>query len=378
MSAETPEALKEPKPSSPSPYLRRRRSLLLAGAGAVALIVIVWILLRWNHITENDAYVLADMVTISSRVDGWIAERRVTDGDTVKQGDTLVLIDQRNARLLVDELTSKKSSLQKKYEWMQVQLAVTKESTENAVAAAKARHEEAEANMGMTAAEMEQAQLDYKRNKPLMARDAISRRTWDQTRTTNQMTVEKHRLAKAQVSATLANLADAIAKRADVAVLQKQLEELAHDIEQVRSQIGQKEVDLDDRILRSPINGMVDQKFAEPGEYVIASQRLLLLHDPKRVWIEVLLKETKLAAVRLGQPVEISVDAYPGRRFTGRVERVGHVATSQFALLPNPNPSGNFTKIAQRVPVRIKVDQPDDNPLRPGMMVEVDIDVSIH
>jgi len=92
----------------------------------------------------------------------------------------------------------------------------------------------------------------------------------------------------------------------------------------------------------------------------------------------VLLKETKLTDVRVGQPVEISVDAYPDRRFTGTVERVGHVATNQFALLPNPNPSGNFTKITQRVPVRVKVDQPDDNSLRPGMMVEVDIDVSRH
>jgi len=104
----------------------------------------------------------------------------------------------------------------------------------------------------------------------------------------------------------------------------------------------------------------------------------VLLHDPKSVWIEVLLKETKLTDVRVGQPVEISVDAYPGRRFAGTVERVGNVATNQFALLPNPNPSGNFTKIAQRVPVRVKVDQPDDNSLRPGMMVEVDIDVSRH
>jgi len=188
----------------------------------------------------------------------------------------------------------------------------------------------------------------------------------------------KHRLAKAQVSAASANLADAITKRADVTVLQKQLEELAHDIEQVRAPIGQKEIELDDRTLRSPINGVVDQKFVEPGEYVIPSQRLVLMHDPKSVWIEVLLKETKLAGVRMGQPVEISVDAYPGRHFTGYVERVGNVATNQFALLPNPNPSGNFTKIAQRVPVRIKVDQPDDNPLRPGMMVEVDIDISHH
>ena len=378
MSAEPPEKLQKSTPFLLSPHQKKSRLLILAGTGAATIILIVWVYLRWNHVTENDSYVMADMVTISSRVDGWIAERRVTDGDTVNKGDILAIIDQRKAKLEVDELKSKEASLQKRYERIQAQLTETKESTENAVDVAKARYEEAEANMGMIAAEMEQAQLDYKRNKPLVASNAISHKTWDETRTASQAAMAKHRLAKAQVSAASANLADAITKRADVTVLQKQLEELAHDIEQVRAQIGQKEIELDDRTLRSPINGVVDQKFVEPGEYVIPSQRLVLMHDPKSVWIEVLLKETKLAGVRMGQPVEISVDAYPGRHFTGYVERVGNVATNQFALLPNPNPSGNFTKIAQRVPVRIKVDQPDGNPLRPGMMVEVDIDISHH
>ena len=378
MSAVADEELKAAKPSLPSPHQRRRRLLILDVAVAAVLVLLVWIYLRWNHITENDSYVLADMVTISSRADGWIAERHVTDGDMVKKGDTLAIIDLRQTRLELDELVAKKASLQKKQEQLQTQLAETRDATENAVAAAEARHEEAEANMGVTAAGLEQAQLDYVRDKPLVARDAISRKSWDQTRTTSKAATEKHRQAKAQMSVSSANLADAITKRADVTVLEKQLEGLIHDIEQVSAQIGQKEVELDDRTLRSPINGVVDQKFVEPGEYVIPGQRVLLMHDPKRVWIEVLLKETKLTNVRVGQPVEISVDAYPDRHFTGHVERVGNVATNQFALLPNPNPSGNFTKITQRVPVRIRVDQPDDNPLRPGMMVEVDIDASQH
>ena len=89
-----------------------------------------------------------------------------------------------------------------------------------------------------------------------------------------------------------------------------------------------------------------------------------------------LLKETKLDGLKPGQSVSVSVDAYPDRPFHGSIERIGTAATSQFALMPSPNPSGNFTKINQRVPVRIKVDQPEDNPLRPGMMVEVDIDRS--
>jgi len=371
------QGLKKFKLPIPSQY-QTRRTLILAGAFVVALALIVWTYARWSHITENDAYVMADMVTISSRIDGWIAERPVTDGDTVTKGQILTVIDQREGKLQVDELVAKKASLEKQREQVLAQLAETKESTENNVNAAKARHQEATANVGTLAAQMEQAQIDYKRNKPLVASEVISRESWDQTRTTNDAAKAKHQQATAQVTEAQANLADAITKRADVTVLEKQAEDLAHQIDEAQAQIGQKEVELDDRVVRSPIDGMVDQKFVEPGEYVIPGQRLVLMHDPKSVWIEVHLKETKLTDVRVGQPVEISVDAYPNRTFTGHVERVGNVATNQFALLPNPNPSGNFTKIAQRVPVRIKVEQPADNPLRPGMMVEVDIDASHH
>ena len=144
------------------------------------------------------------------------------------------------------------------------------------------------------------------------------------------------------------------------------------------------------RVARIEQGNFGDHKFCREGVWELridvgpgyrvyygqAGQRLVLLHDPKAVWVEVLLKETKLDGLKPGQSVSVSVDAYPDRPFHGRIERIGTAATSQFALMPSPNPSGNFTKINQRVPVRIKVEQPDDNPLRPGMMVEVDIDRS--
>jgi len=354
------------------PRLKKRLALatslgLVAGLG-------VWIALRWHHITENDAKVMADMITISSRVDGWVSARPVTDGDAVAQGAALVTIDQREAKLAVEELRAKERSLRLDAERLQAQLAVTQGASTSEVEAARARFATAEADLHAQEAELERVKLDYDRNKRLVAGEVISRQAWDVSRTTTRQLEDKLAAAKGQVDAAKANLANAQAKLGDVAVLRKQIEQCAADTAQVQAQIRRKEVELDDRVVRSPINGVVDQKFVEPGEYVIPGQRLVLLHDPKAVWIEVHLKETKLAALRPGQPVAISVDAYPDRLFTGRVERIGSATTSQFALLPSPNPSGNFTKITQRVPVRIQVDQPTDNPLRPGMMVEVDID----
>jgi len=353
---------------------RLKKRLALAACLGLVVGLGVWIALRWHHITENDAKVMADMITISSRVDGWVSARPVTDGDAVAQGAALVTIDQREAKLAVEELRAKERSLRLDAERLQAQLAVTQGASTSEVEAAKARLATAEADRHAQEAELERVKLDYDRNKRLVAGEVISRQAWDVSRTTTKQLEDKLAAAKGQVETARANLANAQAKLGDVAVLRKQIEQCAADTAQVQAQIRRKEVELDDRVVRSPVNGVVDQKFVEPGEYVIPGQRLVLLHDPKAVWIEVHLKETKLAALRPGQPVAISVDAYPDRLFTGRVERIGNATTSQFALLPSPNPSGNFTKITQRVPVRIQVDQPTDNPLRPGMMVEVDID----
>jgi membrane fusion protein, multidrug efflux system len=354
--------------------VRLKKRLLAAGGLGLAVLLGAWIVARWNHITENDAKVMADMVTISSRVDGWVAERPVTDGDAVAQGDEIVTIDQRETRLEVEELRAKAESLRLDTERLQAQLAVTQGATVSEVEAAQARYVSAEADLHAQEVELERGRLDYDRNKRLADGEVISRQAWDLSRTTTRQIEDKLAAARGQLAAARASLANAQAKRGDVAVLKKQIEQCAADRAQVGAQIRRKEVGLADRVVKSPINGVVDQKFVEPGEYVIPGQRLVLLHDPKAVWIEVHLKETKLAALRPGQPVTVSVDAYPERRFTGRVERIGSATTSQFALLPSPNPSGNFTKITQRVPVRIQVDQPEDNPLRPGMMVEVDID----
>jgi membrane fusion protein (multidrug efflux system) len=131
-------------------------------------------------------------------------------------------------------------------------------------------------------------------------------------------------------------------------------------------------LDLRDRTIAMPFDGSVDRVFVDPGEYVVPGQRILLLHDPSRVRVEANVKETQLRFFRPGTAVRLGVDAWPGRRFEGVVERVGGAATSEFALLPTPNPSGNFTKITQRLTVRIRVEPPPpEGMLRPGMMVVV-------
>jgi len=360
--------------SAPGARLGRGRVVALLGLVAIALAgVAVWVYARWSHVTENDARVRADMITISSRVDGWVAARPVTDGEKIHSGESLVVIDQREAALRLAELRAKLESTRLQQKRAATQLRMAETTGPDAVAAAKARREAVEANQQSAASRLDEAQRDFARADAVVGR-IVSRELWDQRQTQLRQAEENERSATAELAAAAAALADAEAKLGDIDALRAEVDSLAQDAAQIEAQIRQKEIDLDDRELRSPIDGVVDEKFVQPGEYVIPGQRLFIVHDPKGVWIDADVKETKLTSLKPGQPVEISVDAYPDRQFSGRIERIGAAATSEFALLPSPNPSGNFTKITQRVPVRIAVHQPDDDPLRPGMMVEVDID----
>jgi membrane fusion protein (multidrug efflux system) len=365
-------AARSPRAARP----RRYRLLGVVAVGAVAAAGgAVWAYARWAHVTENDARVRADMITIASRVDGWVTVRPVTDGEKIQIGQSLVVIDQREAALRLAELRAKLESVRAQEKRAATQLRMAETTSPDAVAAAKARREAAEASQQSAASRLDEAQRDFARADAVVGR-IVSRELWDQRQTQLRQAEEGERSATAELAAADASLADAQARLGDVDALRAEVDSLAADAAQTEAQIRQKEIDLADRELHSPIDGVVDDKFVQPGEYVIPGQRLFIVHDPKGVWIDADVKETKLTRLKPGQPVEVSVDAYPDRRFVGRIERIGAAATSEFALLPSPNPSGNFTKITQRVPVRIAVQQPDDDPLRPGMMVEVDIDTS--
>ena len=139
---------------------------------------------------------------------------------------------------------------------------------------------------------------------------------------------------------------------------------------EVRARIERQRIDLADRVVVSPLQGVVSRVFVEVGEYVQPGQRIALVHDPRNIYVEANVRETDIRRLFVDQAVRVEVDAYPDLSFEGRIEMIGAAATSEFALLPNPNPSGNFTKVTQRLPVRISIDQLEGL-LRPGMMVEV-------
>jgi membrane fusion protein (multidrug efflux system) len=169
-------------------------------------------------------------------------------------------------------------------------------------------------------------------------------------------------------------LAEAQAARDRLAVLEYEQQRLGHDRDRVAHQLGQQKVILAERQVLAQLPGIVDQTFVNAGEYLMPGQRIALVHNPENVWVKANIKETEVRHLNVGQSVKIEVDAYPDKVFSGEVVRIGHAATSQFALLPSTNPSGNFTKVTQRLPIKISLAQ-EGELLRPGMMVEIAIDI---
>jgi membrane fusion protein (multidrug efflux system) len=218
------------------------------------------------------------------------------------------------------------------------------------------------------------ARTDFERIKSLTGTRVVSQRRLDQARSALSQTDERYQVAVANLAAARADAREADADRQQIQVNESMLDSLRYQEAQVASQRDRQVLGIDDRTFNSPLNGVVSRTFIDKGEFVRPGQRLMLIHDPNNVWVEANIKETELRHLQPGMPVKLRVDAYPNREFTGKVERIGQAATSEFALLPNPNPSGNFTKVTQRLPIRISVKQ-EEYMLRPGMLVVVEIDI---
>jgi len=327
---------------------------------------------RALYLHEEDARIRADMVTVSSRVAGWIVRRPAEEGQAVEPGTVLVALDQRDAELALTELKAQLDAVGADKARLGADAALARAQTETGLQSARAELASAAVTVSSLEPQLKLAQGEFARTRRLTEQKMASQAARDQSEAQLQRIEREHRIAKANLRGAEAKVKQAKAERAQLEVLAAQREVLEQREAELAAKLHRQRLDLEDRIVRSPSKGVVDRTFVEPGEYVAPGQRLLLMHDPASVWVEANVKETQLRRLAVGQRVEVHVDAYPEAELEGRVERIGHSATSSFALLPTPNPSGNFTKVTQRVPVRISISQRAGR-LRPGMMVEVRI-----
>jgi membrane fusion protein (multidrug efflux system) len=334
-----------------------------------------WLRQRLTHVVENDAQVAGEVTTIASRVDGWVMTRPVMEGDRVAKGQVLAELDTRDAKLRLATLAAQVAATDAQIRQTTIQRDTTQQTSDAQIADAQAQFAAAGAAVEVATHLTDNARADFARANPLVGRGDVSRQDWDHARNALLQDEAALRQAQAMTVSRQAALTLAIAQLGQVPMLAQQIEVLHGQRDALASQADQVAQEIADRTLRAPYDAIVDRTFIHAGDYAQAGQWLMMLHDPNHGWVEADVKETDVSRVRVGDKVTVTVDAWSGLVLHGRVLRVGTAATNQFALLPSPNPSGNFTKITQRVPVRIAIDTPE-HPLQPGLMVEVSIDVA--
>ncbi|MEE2981134.1 MAG: HlyD family secretion protein [Pseudomonadota bacterium] len=359
----------------------KRRGAQVARVTLLTLMVVglaVWAA-DWSrnallYVHETDARISADMVSISSRVAGWMVARNVGMGSEVAQGDVLAVVDTRDAQAHLVELEAEINRIEAERAELGAEIAMVDGQTRSRISSEIARLSAAQALVETIVYEFDYAERELARAQQLSESGVIPVKVLDEART-DYLTTQKELLrARALVATAEARVGEAKAARREITMLERERETLEYRKFEVQTRIERQKLDIADRTITSPINAVVSRAFVEVGEYVREGQRIALLHDPDAIYILTNIRETDIRKVYIGQDVRLEIDAYPDREFQGRVDMITHAATSEFALLPNPNPSGNFTKVTQRIPVRIAIDQ-QDGLLKPGMMVEVFIRV---
>lgn len=370
------------------PYQGRQRSIglllrrhpLITLVAAVTIVVLVvylawWMNWRGTHITSDDARVDGRMINIASRVSGWLTQRPVIEGDHIHKGQVLAILDKRDAQLRLDNLQARIAADTAQIQQYETQQHTTRNSNQADVEDARANVTAARAGVAQARHQQELTQIDFKRIDKLLKTGVVSQQQWDQTHGTLIQRRDALNHARARLRAAQAALGKAQAQGGQVDVLAQQMNVVRQQRKSLMVQADEIRQELADRTLKSPVDGRVDKTLVNQGDYVQAGQWMMMVHDPKQIWVEANIKETAIGKVQPGDAVTVQVDAYPDMNVTGKVLHVGDAATSEFALLPSPNPSGSFTKVTQRVPVRIALNKPDPR-LKPGLMVEVAIDVS--
>ncbi|QEL25870.1 HlyD family secretion protein [Bosea sp. F3-2] len=339
------------------------RSVSTYIALAIGLVGLAVILYAWRlppfanaiETTEN-AYVRGQITVIAPQLAGYVAEVPVQDFATVKQGDLLLRIDDR---IYAQKLEQARASLA-------AQRAALANS-EQSRAAAEARLRASEANVAGAEAALRTAEANWGRIEPLRERGVVSQTSTDQS---------QQALDQSRASLTAAHAAVDVARQdVQTAIVNRQSLEAA--VEGAMAAVHLAEIDMQNTRITAPQDGRLGEVSARLGQYVSAGTQLMAL-VPAQTWVIANFKETQLPGMRVGQPVSFTVDALRHATLTGKIERFSPAAGSEFSVIRADNATGNFIKIAQRVPVRIAVEpgQPLAGELAPGMSVVVSVDTS--
>jgi multidrug resistance efflux pump len=403
-------------------------------AASAVLIVAVGLLLgiRWwiearSHVSTDDAFIQATMVQVAPKVGGRISQVLADTGDRVRRGQVLARLETEDLEASVRKAEAAAEA--RKEDVLQAEAALRQEerqvASRNAGAEAAVEGSDLRVKQALTAAALQErrvanqlrqahaalsaaradltkAQTDLARMESLFSQGAVAAQQRDAARNAaadaearaeaaqagvalaeserGQIDIKRQEIGASRASARQARAAlqEAEAAHLQVSVRQAQLEAARAQAKEADEALRLARITLQNAEIRNPADGIVAERLAEPGEMVAVGQPLFTLTEEtgkNSVWVVANLKETEIRGVRVGQPVEFAVDAHPGVTFRGSVAEIRAGTQSQFSLIPVEQASGSFTKVTQRIPVKIAIESDKGRRLVPGMSAVVRIDV---
>lgn len=364
----------EPNEPAPMPKTSSRVLLLVATAtlAAVLLVLYVWRLppFRTTIETTENAYVRGNVTVIAPKVDGYVTEVLVQDFVTVRAGQELVRLDDRNYLQRLEQargnLAAQEANL--------ANIEQTRRVREAGLMSSRAQIANAAAQVVNTRAQLVRAQADMRRVEALVADDSLSPRERDQTLAALHQAEAAVRQAEAAARQAEAGQAVATQDLRSVPVSRAVLEGA---VEAARAAVRLAEIDVENTRIHAPRDGQVGEVGVKLGQYVTPGTQLMAVVPPQ-VWVVANFKEAQTARMAAGQPATLRVDALGDAELTGHVERLSPATGSEFSVIKPDNATGNFTKIPQRLQVRIAIDsdQPLALRLRPGMSVLAKVDTA--
>jgi len=327
-------------------------SVLVVGS---AFFVFRWMMARQNFESTDNAYLKANQVLITPQVNGTITQLLIEDNQAVKQGDLLAVIDDRDyqAKLMVAEAQVAEALAH-------VQRLHANKNTQHANIAS------ADAAVSAVEAKRQQINQDLKRFNALIERGSAPRQSLDKIESESKQAAAELRGSQAAVTAQQKQLSG----------FDSEIAEAEARVKQAEAQVALAKLDVEHTQIRAPFTGVIGHKGVQIGSHVQTGMALAYLMETGKIWTEANFKETQLQDMKIGQSVDIHVDAYPELTFTGKVASFSPASGSEFSILPAENATGNFTKIVRRVPVKIVFDVNNDTALlKSGLSVTVKVRV---
>lgn len=376
--ARKPAPQEAPRADAPAeasaPAGKKKLGKLLGGIAAAVLLIGGGLGYEYNAVwahqeSTDNAYVRADITPVAAKVEGYVAKLLVQDNQQVKAGDVLMVIEPADYQAKVAKA---EADLARARAGLQTLVAARGSATAQ-VGAQGGAIQQAQAQVVAAQAAATRASADEARFNALVKQGWTTRARVDQARAEAQAARAQIVAAQAAVAAQRgqegALVAGTVGAEANIAAGRA-------EVQAAEAALRTAKLDLQRTIIRAPSDGVVGNRAVRPGQLVKAGQQLLVIVPVQTSYIVANFKETQLGKMKVGQPVEIKVDAYPGLTVRGRIDSLAPASGAQFSLIPTDSASGNFTKIVQRVPVKIAVEKEGlaAQLLRPGLSVEATVD----